>query len=84
MAPPEPRAKNLADLYHLAPLDWADVRRTLEGNLTQEPGTDVGQLIEVEPANLGCLVSVGRRIARFNRGVVDDRHAGGGRSKLAV
>ena len=39
MAAPEPRAKNLADLYDLAPLDWADVRRTLETNLTQQPGT---------------------------------------------
>jgi hypothetical protein len=35
MAAPEPRAKNLADLYDLAPLGWADVRRTLETNLTQ-------------------------------------------------
>jgi hypothetical protein len=39
MTAPEPRAKNLADLYDLAPLDWTDVRRTLETNLTQEPGT---------------------------------------------
>jgi Pyridoxamine 5'-phosphate oxidase len=39
MAAPEPRTKNLADLYDLAPLDWADVRRTLEKNLTQEPGS---------------------------------------------
>src|SRR5205807_6608110 len=39
MAAPEPRAKNLADLYDLAPLEWPDVRRTLESNLTQEPGT---------------------------------------------
>jgi hypothetical protein len=36
---PEPHAKNLAHLYDLAPLDWADVRRTLEANLTQDPGT---------------------------------------------
>jgi Pyridoxamine 5'-phosphate oxidase len=35
----DPQTKNLADLYDLAPLEWADVRRTLEGNLTQEPGT---------------------------------------------
>src|SRR5258706_4006730 len=39
MAANEPTAKNLADLYELAPLDWGDVRRTLETNLTQEPGT---------------------------------------------
>ena len=39
MAANEPTAKNLADLYQLAPIDWADVRRTLETNLTQEPGT---------------------------------------------
>jgi Pyridoxamine 5'-phosphate oxidase len=39
MAASGPRAQNLADLYELAPLDWADVRRALEGNLTQEPGT---------------------------------------------
>ncbi len=39
MPAPKPRAKNLADLYDLAPLDWTDVRRTLETNLTQEPGT---------------------------------------------
>jgi hypothetical protein len=39
MAATTPRAKNLADLYELAPLDWSDVRRTLETNLTQEPGT---------------------------------------------
>ena len=35
----EPRAKNLADLYDLAPLNWADVRQALEANLDQEPGT---------------------------------------------
>jgi Pyridoxamine 5'-phosphate oxidase len=39
MTSSETRTKNLADLYDLAPLDWADVRRTLEGNLDQEPGT---------------------------------------------
>ena len=39
MAATEPQARNLADLYELAPLDWADVRRTLEANLDQEPGT---------------------------------------------
>jgi hypothetical protein len=39
MAANEPTAKNLADLYKLAPLDWDDVRGTLETNLTQEPGT---------------------------------------------
>ena len=39
MAAPELRGKNLAALYDLAPLDWADVRRTLETNLTQGPGT---------------------------------------------
>ncbi|MGH2927864.1 MAG: pyridoxamine 5'-phosphate oxidase family protein [Solirubrobacteraceae bacterium] len=39
MAAPEPQAKNLANLYKLAPLDWADVRRALETNLTQGPGT---------------------------------------------
>ena len=31
--------QNLADLYHLDPLDWDDVRSTLEGRLTQAPGT---------------------------------------------
>jgi hypothetical protein len=35
----EPTAKNLADLYQLALLNWDDVRRTLESNLTQAPGT---------------------------------------------
>jgi hypothetical protein len=39
MAATEPQAKNLADLYNLAPLDWSDVARTLETNLTQQPGT---------------------------------------------
>jgi hypothetical protein len=39
MAVTAPRATNLADLYRLAPLDWDDVRRPLEANLTQEPGT---------------------------------------------
>ncbi len=34
-----PNAKNLAELYKLAPLDWGDVRGTLESNLTQEPGS---------------------------------------------
>jgi hypothetical protein len=34
-----PRAKNLADLYDLAPLEWPTVREALEGNLTQGPGT---------------------------------------------
>jgi hypothetical protein len=33
------KTTNLADLYKLAPLDWDDVRGTLETNLTQEPGT---------------------------------------------
>jgi hypothetical protein len=35
----EPTATNLADLYQLPQLDWDDVRRTLEGNVTQAPGT---------------------------------------------
>ncbi|HZD65001.1 MAG TPA: pyridoxamine 5'-phosphate oxidase family protein [Acidimicrobiales bacterium] len=35
----EPRAKNLADLYDLDPLDWAAVRRTLAAGVTQGPGT---------------------------------------------
>jgi len=35
----EPTVKNLADLYKLGPLDWDDVRATLETNLDQEPGT---------------------------------------------
>jgi Pyridoxamine 5'-phosphate oxidase len=39
MDTPRPRVKNLADLYHLAPLDWMDVRQKLETNLDQEPGT---------------------------------------------
>src|SRR5580704_6327075 len=39
MAPPAPQATNLADLYDLTPLDWTDVSRALEANLTQEPGT---------------------------------------------
>jgi hypothetical protein len=39
MAANEPTTKNLAELYKLAPLGWADVRRTLAANLTQVPGT---------------------------------------------
>lgn len=39
MAAREPIVKNLADLYRLAPLDWEDVRQTLESHLTQAPGT---------------------------------------------
>ena len=39
MTAKEPTAKNLADLYQLPQLDWADVRQTLESNLTQAPGT---------------------------------------------
>jgi hypothetical protein len=39
MAAAEPGTKNLADLYDLAPLDWSDVRRRLEANLDQVPGT---------------------------------------------
>ncbi|MCW2600996.1 MAG: pyridoxamine 5-phosphate oxidase-related FMN-binding [Frankiales bacterium] len=35
----EPHPKNLADLYHLAPLEWEQVRGALEGMLTQAPGT---------------------------------------------
>jgi hypothetical protein len=34
----KPTAKNLANLYKLAPLDWQDVRAKLEVNLTQGPG----------------------------------------------
>jgi hypothetical protein len=39
MAARQPTAQNLADLYELAPLAWDDVQQTLEGNLTQAPGT---------------------------------------------
>src|SRR3984957_9231129 len=39
MTSPAPRAKNLADLYDLAPLEWSAVRQALENNLTQGPGT---------------------------------------------
>jgi Pyridoxamine 5'-phosphate oxidase len=39
MTTPQPQAKNLADLYDLAPLVWGDVSRALEANLTQEPGS---------------------------------------------
>jgi Pyridoxamine 5'-phosphate oxidase len=39
MTATEPRTKNLADLYDLSPLDWPDVRRSLEGHLTQAPGS---------------------------------------------
>jgi hypothetical protein len=35
----QPQAKNLAELYELDLLEWNDVRRILETNLTQEPGT---------------------------------------------
>jgi len=35
----EPTAKNLGELYGLSLLDWDDVRGTLEGYLTQAPGT---------------------------------------------
>ena len=39
MAENEPTTRNLAELYELAPLDWDDVRRTLEANLTQAPAS---------------------------------------------
>jgi hypothetical protein len=39
MTATEPTVKNLADLYQLAPLAWDNVRRALESNLDQEPGT---------------------------------------------
>jgi hypothetical protein len=39
MAAKQPTAKNLADLYELAPLNWDGVRKALEANLTQAPGT---------------------------------------------
>jgi hypothetical protein len=39
MAANETTPRNLADLYALAPLDWDDVRSTLETHLTQAPGT---------------------------------------------
>ena len=39
MAAKEPTAKNLADLYHLPPISWDDVRQVLETPLTQAPGT---------------------------------------------
>ena len=39
MAANQPTTKNLADLYKLAPIDWADVHQSLEANLDQEPGT---------------------------------------------
>jgi hypothetical protein len=39
MAQREPTARNLADLYDLPLVDWADVRRVLEAQLTQAPGS---------------------------------------------
>jgi Pyridoxamine 5'-phosphate oxidase len=39
MAANEPTTKNLAELYDLGPIDWAEVRTTLETNLTQAPET---------------------------------------------
>jgi Pyridoxamine 5'-phosphate oxidase len=39
MTAPAPRAKNLADLYHLAPLEWSDVSQVLDNKPSQEPGT---------------------------------------------
>jgi Pyridoxamine 5'-phosphate oxidase len=39
MATLDPDAKNLADLYHLPLLEWADVQADLESNPTQGPGT---------------------------------------------
>ncbi|MGH9092336.1 MAG: pyridoxamine 5'-phosphate oxidase family protein [Acidimicrobiales bacterium] len=36
---PQPAARNLADLYHLAPLHWDDVRAVMETDLTQAPGS---------------------------------------------
>ena len=39
MAAREPTAKNLADLYDLPLVEWTDVRRILEAQLTQAPGT---------------------------------------------
>jgi hypothetical protein len=39
MAARQPTAQNLADLYELAPLNWDDVQQTLQGKLTQAPGT---------------------------------------------
>src|SRR4051812_4698936 len=33
------KAKNLADLYGLAPLEWADIRSRLDRGLPQAPGT---------------------------------------------
>ena len=38
-ATPEPRSKNLADLYDLAPLDWTDVRRSAGRGAHLAPGT---------------------------------------------
>ena len=39
MAAPEPRAKNLADLYDLPLVDWSAVTERLEQGLTQAPDT---------------------------------------------
>lgn len=39
MAPNDPTADNLAELYDLAPLPWDDVRRHLDGDIPQVPGT---------------------------------------------
>jgi hypothetical protein len=51
MAAPEPRAKNLADLYDLASLDWADVRRT--------PEEDHLRSVEGRPNDGGQIVDLG-------------------------
>jgi len=39
LRPPTMKATNLADLYGLAPLEWADIRSRLAGDLPQAPGT---------------------------------------------
>ncbi len=36
---PPPAARNLADLYHLAPLRWDDVHAVMEADLPQAPGS---------------------------------------------
>jgi Pyridoxamine 5'-phosphate oxidase len=64
MTATEPQATNLADLYELAPLDWADVRRPLEANLTQEPGTggpdhDTFWLATADPDGRPHMTAVG-------------------------
>jgi hypothetical protein len=77
MAAPEPRAKNLADLYDLAQLDWAHVRRTLERHVVAVDGDAEGAArVALDVADLAQPRTAGEVVAAVDPEGADGGHVG--------